>query len=425
MHENTTNTINPWASESDVPIQRLFAEFGIESIGDVASGLPEIPYFIRRNIVFGHRDYQKIVDAIRHKKAFNVMTGFMPSGPPHLGHLMIMKEVVWHVKQGGRGFIGIADREAHAVRGLDWAQCETYGKDYLTCLYALGYEGAAYMQSANRGLQDLAFLASEKVNFSELAAVYGFGADTSLAHAVTVMHQVADILYPQIAEEPAPTLVPVGIDQDPHIRLTRGIAHKMRLFTIEDRGEYISVRSKNAPEEALSFIHKRFTGSKKYAGHVDIKGSSMELVQRAVRDAERAEGGYAFVTPSAIYHRFLPGLNGGKMSSSIPDSFIGFDETPTDMHKKIMAAVTGGRQTLAEQKEHGGQPDICPVFFLNMFHMIEDDKELCDVQQQCLRGELMCGQCKKETAARVNAFITDFNDRIDSVLHLADEVYKQ
>lgn len=425
MHENTTSTINPWSSENDVSIQRLFAEFGIEPIDDVAAELPEIPDFIHRNIVFGHRDYGKIVDAIKHKRAFNVMTGFMPSGPPHLGHLMVMKEVVWHVKQGGRGFVGIADREAHAVRGLDWAQCEACGKDYLTCLYALGYEGAVYVQSKNRGLQDLAFLASEKVNFSELAAVYGFGADTSLAHAVTVMHQVADILYPQIAGGPAPTLVPVGIDQDPHIRLTRGIAHKMRLFTIEDREGYISVRSKNAPEEALSFIHKRFTGSKKYAGHVDIKGSSMELVTRAVQDAELAEGGYAFVTPSATYHRFLPGLTGGKMSSSIPESYIGFDETSKGMHKKVMDAVTGGRQTLAEQKEHGGQPDICPIFFLNMFHMIKDDTELHEIKQQCLRGELMCGQCKKDTAARMDAFLTDFNERIGSVLHLVDDAYKR
>jgi tryptophanyl-tRNA synthetase len=419
------NEINPWSSENTVTIQRLFTEFGIEPITDAVADLSDIPFFMRRNIVFGHRDYEKIADAITHKKAFNVMTGFMPSGPPHLGHLMVMKEVVWHVNQGGQGFVGIADREAHAVRGLDWAQCEMYGKEYLKCLYALGYEGAVYAQSANRGLQDLAFLTSEKVNFSELSAIYGFESETSLAHAISVIHQVADILYPQVAQEPAPTLVPVGIDQDPHIRLTRGIAHKMRLFTIEDRGEYISVRSKNAPEEALSFVHKQFRGSKKYAGHVDIKGSSMELVERVVRDAELAEGGYAFVTPSATYHHFLPGLNGGKMSSSIPESFIGFTESSKVVHKKIMGAVTRGRQTLAEQKELGGQPDSCPVFLLNLFHMIEDDTELNEVRQQCLIGELMCGQCKKDTAARVEAFLSDFNSRIDAVSHMVSDAYKR
>ena len=416
--------INPWSSENTVTIQRLFTEFGIEPITDAASALSDIPFFMRRSIVFGHRDYERIADAITHKKAFNVMTGFMPSGPPHLGHLMVMKEVVWHVKQGGRGFIGIADREAHAVRGLDWAQCEMYGKEYLKCLYALGYEGVVYTQSANRGLQDLAFLASEKVNFSELSAIYGFGNETDLAHAISVIHQVADILYPQVAKGPAPTLVPVGIDQDPHIRLTRGIAHKMRLFTIEDRGEYISVRSKNAPEEALSYVHKQFSGSKKYAGHVDIKGSSMELIEQVVRDAELAHGGYAFVTPSATYHHFLPGLTGGKMSSSIPESFIGFHESPKVVQKKVMGAVTGGRQTLAEQKELGGQPDICPVFLLNLFHMTEDDAELDEVRQQCLKGELMCGQCKADTASRVEAFLSDFNSRINAVSHLVDDAYK-
>lgn len=93
------------------------------------------------------------------------MTGFMPSGHPHLGHLMVMKEVVWHVQQGGRGYICIADREAHAVRNLTWEQCRKYGDEYLSCLYALGYHGETYEQSSNRVVQDLAFEASAKVNF--------------------------------------------------------------------------------------------------------------------------------------------------------------------------------------------------------------------------------------------------------------------
>jgi tryptophanyl-tRNA synthetase len=416
--------IDPWASDSTIDIQRLFDEFGIEPIDGVLLDIEQLPTFLRRSIVFGHRDYGKIVDAMKNKKTFNVMTGFMPSGPPHLGHLMVMKEVVWHVEQGGRGFIGIADREAHAVRGLDWAQCEAYGKEYLACLYALGYQGVAYTQSKNRELQDLAFLTSEKINFSELSAIYGFGPETSLAHPISVIHQVADILYPQVTNEPAPTIVPVGLDQDPHLRLTRGIAHKMRMFTIEDRGEYISVRSKRAPDYALSIIHKHFAGSKKYAGHVDIKGSSMDLVERVVRDAERAAGGYAFVTPSATFHRFLPGLTGGKMSSSIPESFIGFHETTKDIHKKIMGAVTGGRQTLAEQKKLGGQPDTCPVFLLNYFHAVQNDDELHEIHRQCLAGELMCGQCKKDVAARIEDFVRDFSDKIDAVRPMADEIFK-
>jgi tryptophanyl-tRNA synthetase len=228
--------INPWSGTPSLDIGKTFADFGIDPIAPVMTELPEIPYFMRRGIVVGHRDYLPIAQAIRNKTPFHILTGFMPSGHPHLGHLMVMKEVIWHVQQGGNGYITIADREAHAVRGLSWEKCDEFGKEYLACLYALGFEGETYFQTRNNRLKDLAFEAATKVNFSELTAIYGFGPETDLAHADSVITQVADILYPQIDREPAPTLVPVGVDQDPHIRLTRGIAHKMRMFTVEERG---------------------------------------------------------------------------------------------------------------------------------------------------------------------------------------------
>jgi tryptophanyl-tRNA synthetase len=248
--------INPWSNNQTLDVGKLFSEFGIEPITPALADLPVIPYFMRRGIVVGHRDYRQIASAIKNKTPFHILTGFMPSGHPHLGHLMVMKEVVWHVQQGGNGYVTIADREAHAVRGTSWEKCREFGKEYLACLYALGFEGTTYFQSRNERLKDLAFEAATKVNFSELTAIYGFSPETDLAHAECVITQVADILYPQIDRVPAPTLVPVGIDQDPHIRLTRGVAHKMRMFTVEERDGYVSVRSKNAPDAALAAVHK-------------------------------------------------------------------------------------------------------------------------------------------------------------------------
>lgn len=110
-------SINPWSSGQSIDTKKLFEEFGIEPIGPVLGDLPEIPTFMRRGVVIGHRDYGQIATAIREKRPFHVLTGFMPSGHPHLGHLMVMKEVVWHIRQGGQGTITIADCEAHAVRG--------------------------------------------------------------------------------------------------------------------------------------------------------------------------------------------------------------------------------------------------------------------------------------------------------------------
>src|SRR5512139_3850841 len=396
--------INPWASQQTFDIRRLFSDFGIEPVTNVTDILPEVPSFMRRGIVVGHRDYGQIAACMRDKKPFHILTGFMPSGHPHLGHLMVMKEVVWHVRQGGHGFITIADREAHAVRDTSWEKCIEYGREYLACLYALGFEGETYFQSRNNRLKDLAFEAATKVNFSELTAIYGFGADTDLAHAESVITQVADILFPQVDREPAPTLVPVGVDQDPHIRLTRGIAHKMRMFTIEERDGYISVRSKNAPELALEAVKKAFPHAKKYEGHVDIRGAQCADVAAKVRGIERAHGGFAFFSPSSTYHIFMPGLTGGKMSSSIPESIISFYEPEAVIRKKVMSGLTGGRMTLAEQKRLGGEPEKCSLYLLNLFHMVTDDAELAEIRRACMAGEVTCGQCKKETAERVVAF---------------------
>lgn len=118
--------INPWSSTPSLDIGKAFADFGIEPIAPVISDLPDIPYFMRRGIVVGHRDYLPIVQAIRNRMPFHILTGFMPSGHPHLGHLMVMKEVVWHVQQGGNGYVTIADREAHAVREMPWEKCREY-----------------------------------------------------------------------------------------------------------------------------------------------------------------------------------------------------------------------------------------------------------------------------------------------------------
>jgi tryptophanyl-tRNA synthetase len=405
--------INPWSNNSSVDIQKLFADFGIEPISSVLSELPDVPYFMRRGIVVGHRDYHQIASAIKNRTPFHILTGFMPSGHPHLGHLMVMKEVVWHVQQGGNGYVCIADREAHAVRDMPWEKCREYGEEYLACLYALGFAGTTYSQSTNDRLKDLAFEAATKVNFSELNAIYGFSPETDLAHADSVITQVADILYPQIDREPAPTVVPVGIDQDPHIRLTRGVAHKLRMFTVEDRDGYVSVRSKNAPEEALLAVQKAFSGAKKYEGHVDIRGAPCADVSAKVRAIERAFGGFGFFTPSSTYHIFMPGLTGGKMSSSIPESIISFYEPEAVVRKKVMSGITGGRMTLEEQKRLGGEPDKCSLYLLNLFHMVTDDADLEEIRRKCMAGEVTCGQCKKDTAERVVAFLKEFREKMD------------
>ena len=198
----------------------------------------------------------------------------------------------------------------------------------------------------------MAFKASSKTNFSQLKAIYGFTPSTNIAHVQAPLVQVADILLPQIEEfgGPKKVVVPVGIDQDPHIRLTRDIAHKLN--------------------EELGFL-----------------------------------------SPASTYHRFLTGLTGDKMSSSKPATAIYLNDETKDAVKKVKSAKTGGRETLKEQQELGGQVDKCVIYEMLLYHFIDDDNELEKIRQDCLNGTLRCGDCKAMAAELMEKFMDDLKDK--------------
>ncbi|MDA0525008.1 tryptophan--tRNA ligase [Methanococcoides alaskense] len=415
--------LDPWGSVNIDDYSKLFDEFGIMPFEDICSELPDPHRYMRRKIIFGHRSYDLIKDAMKNKEPFSVMSGFMPTGGGHLGHKMVMEEIIWHQKMGGDAFVGIADREAYSVRGISWEKCRQIGiEDYIVSLIALGFEpdGHIYFQSGSENVKDLAFELSAKANFSELSAIYGFSGETNVAHMVSAITQSADILQPQLSEYggPKPTVIPVGADQDPHMRLTRGLAHKMNMFRIEgredkDKNKFFSVRSKAAPEGSLAEIAERLPwDTKLFEGHIDVYGADdYNKLLETVREVEIENGGYAFVPPSSTYHRFMSGLQGGKMSSSIPDSLISLKEDPKLAAKKVKRAKTGGRVSLEEQKKLGGEADKCSVYELLMFHLVEDDNELAEIYDECVGGKRMCGTCKALASELMEEFLTDHQEK--------------
>jgi len=46
--------------------------------------------------------------------------------------------------------------------------------------------------------------------------------------------------------------------------------------------------------------------------------------------------------------------------------------------------------------------------------MVTDDNELAEIKHKCMAGEVTCGQCKKDTAERVVAFLKDFREKMDA-----------
>jgi len=419
--------LDPWGAVHVDDYSKLFEEFGISSFDEILPELEDPHPYMRRKIIFGHRNYNSILRAMKQHRPFAVMSGFMPSGRVHFGHMMVMNEIIWHQQQGGDAFAAIADMEAHAVRGISWSECKALGvNEYILSLIALGFQptGHIYFQSQNYKLRNLAFELGIESNFSEVSSIYGFSGETNISHMESVMAQSADILHPQLEDfgGPKPVVIPVGVDQDPHIKLTRDLAYRMRRFLVETRKDYISIRGKAASGELMQAAEAMLKQAgygkvKRYEEHIDVmdirdqeglrSGDLREEIDQRVMRLETEHGEYGFISPASIYHRFMTGLTGGKMSSSKPESHIALTEDPKEAAKKIMRAITGGRQSLAEQKKLGGEPEKCSIYEFLVFHLSQDDKELLELDAECRSGRRMCGTCKKDVAERVERFLSE------------------
>ncbi len=344
--------IDPWSAEMPEDYTKLLEEFGIQPFEPMLADIPDSHHLMRRRVIFGHRDFGRVLDAMLHGKKYVVMTGLMPSGRMHLGHKLVVDQLTWYQGQGADIFLCIADLEAYAARGVSFREAKKIATDeYLTNLLALGLDLSkcrVYFQSRSDVVRHLAFALARKVNFSEMRAIYGFKGESNIAHIFYPMVDVADILHPQLEEfgGPRPTVVPVGVDQDPHLRLARDVAGR---FSDE----------------------------------------------------------FKFILPSSTYHRLLPGLSGEKMSSSRPETAVFLTDSARGATSKIKDALTGGQPTAREQRKLGGDPDKCVVFGLYVYHLMPDDKKLFELREACKTGGLICGDCKKRAIELMLGFLSD------------------
>jgi len=426
--------IDPWSSSSYQDYARLRDEFGIQEFSsELWKDLPNPHRLLRRGVVFGHRGFEKIHDAVTNKKAWAILTGLMPSGRMHLGHKMVIDEVIYYQSLGAEIFIAVADIEAFGTRNMSLEQTKELAiEEYIKNYIALGLKPERchiYFQSKNHDVLDLGYLLGRKVNWSQLVAAYGFSGSTNLSHVFSPLVQYGDILHVQLEKwgGPRPTLVPVGVDQDPHLRLSRDVASAHRLYNVmRARDGRIGVFIKgddqvsgllDEAERLLKFLGfeklNRITEYK--AIYIDdARDQDIDTIDSALCGVEPRFGGYGFMLPSSTYHRFMTGLTGGKMSSSKEESAIFLTDTPAEAKKKISSAKTGGAVTLEDHKKNGGNPDECMVYELFLYHLIEDDEKLKEIYDGCKAGCQLCGHCKKLAIELVSKFLEDLKDKRDA-----------
>ena len=70
-------------------------------------------------------------------------------------------------------------------------------------------------------------------------------------------------------------------------------------------------------------------------------------------------------------------------------------------------AFSGGRETLEEHRELGGNPDV-DVAYIYLTYFEDDDEKLRDIYDRYKRGELLTGELKKLAIELLQEYVSDF-----------------
>jgi len=266
------------------------------------------------------------------------LSGMQPSGILHLGNLLGALENWKRLQEEYESYFCVADWHALSTNYADTGRIREYIQEMLINWLAVGLDPqkcTLFIQSRVPEHAVLHLLFSMivpvpwlernptyKEQQQELAnrdlSTYGF-----LGYPVL---QAADILIYKAH------YVPVGVDQLPHIELTREIARRFNSL-------YKEVFP--VPEALLTEVSK------------------------------------------------LPGTDGRKMSKSYNNAIYLSDPEPV-VREKIRTMVTDPAR---KRRQDPGNPDVCPVFD---YHKIYSSPVVIDqVNRECRTAEIGCIDCKK------------------------------
>lgn len=355
--------IDPWGSFAVSDYAHVFSEFGL-------SPFPKHfcvdlrHYLFERGIIVAHRDFDKIMARISAKKPFVNITGIASSGPLHLGHKADIDLFKFFKSQGARNYFAVCDIDAYVSRPDEKIPSLAAAKKWAVLnvadALALGLEKEDIYVQSRKGQRyyEFAFELSKKITKNTFEAVYGH---VDLGKVSANLLQYADILHPQLSEfgGPMPSVTGIGIDQDPHARLTRDIAKRLP---------------------------------------------------------------YKLEIPSFIYFKHQSGLQPGqKMSASVPESAIFLNDGLKIAEKKINRAFSGGQPTLEEHRAKGGTLEIDLVFEMLKFHY-PDTRELERIGQEFSEGKMLASELKQFAIGFFVPMLKEHQSRVKGNLKAAERI---
>jgi len=358
------SVINPFEVEGDVDYKKLIKEFGLQEIDDSIvsrlnkicsdKGIPLHP-MIRRKIFFAHRDLNKILDEFEKGNEFFLYTGVGPSGPIHLGHLLVWSFTKWLQDLFDvELYFQFTDDEKFLFKDKSYEDIQNWLEENMKDVASIGFDPKKTFFIINTRHAGLlypeAIKVAKKITFSTIKSAFGFTDSNNIGSIFYTSMQTVPAFLPSILKNKKMfCLIPHAVDQDPHFRLTRDILPKL-----------------------------------------------------------------GFEKPASIQCSFLPPLSGatGKMSSSKDVSAITISDTPNQVKKKINKyAFSGGKDTLEEHRKFGGDPSIDVSFQYLRYLFEEDDQKLKELEESYKSGELLSGELKKYTIEKINSFLSEYQER--------------
>jgi len=363
--------VTPYGVQGEVDYDVLVERFGTKRIDqDLLARLAKhgpLHHMLRRQIFYSQRDLEWILDEYDKGNKFVLYTGRGPSGPIHLGHLMpwaftkylqdVFKVKLW--------FQMTDDEKFMFYEHLTLEETKRWAYENALDIIALGFDPELtniFLDSEYiKTMYPTAIRAAKKINFSTIRAVFGFDNSNNIGSIFfTSIQTVPCFLESMEQGRKVPCLIPCGIDQDPHFRITRDIA--------EGLGYY---------KPAL--IHAKLMPS--------LAGSE-------------------------------------KMSTSTgADTTIFTTDEMKTVRRKVMDAFTGGRVSVDEQKKLGGEPDMCSVYAYHKYFFEPDDGKLAQLHADCGSGKLLCGECKQRLFEKVWDFVDEHQRKREKAKDIVDEFF--
>ncbi len=344
-------TITPWEVEGDVNYEKLVKGFGTNLISDkIKKRIEKCHPLLRRGVYFSHRDFDKWLEAHDRGKRVSVITGRGPSEKMHLGHLvpfLVAKSL--QEKFNCEVFIPVSDDEKFYVKeNLSFDDAMKFSEDNILDLIALGFkQGKTFIfeDFVYTKIYKYAAKIAKRITYSEAKAVFGLKPENNIGWSFYPAMQAAHILFPQFMRGRHISVVPVGIDQDPFIRLTRDVAS-----------------------------HKDFN----------------------------------FEKPSALHAKFVPSLTGDAKMSSSEGTQIFLSDTEKEVENKIKKyAFSGGQNTTEEHRKHGGNPEKDVSYQYLKFFFEPNDEKLKKIHDNYKSGKLLTSELKEILIEKINAFLKE------------------